>query len=330
MSAPEHWPALSGAGALRLGMGRERVIVTGAGGWLGLATLEMLHGLLGEAIHDRVVCLGARERTLSLRGGLELPQRPLAALSELPAKPSLLLHLAFLTQEKAKILSPEAYAAANWTISLQVMTALGRVGVERVFLASSGAVYLADDARAARSKRLYGALKKEDEDRFTGWAEDGGGRLVIARIFNLAGPYINKRDSYALACFIADALAERPIEVAASNRVYRSYVAVEELMSVVVGALTAEPSGIVRFDTAGEAALEMDGIAHAVTDTLAPRLKVRRAPMTRDMPDRFVGDGAAYAALRDSLGVRPVAFPEQIRQTAAFMAEWPEEAEAPA
>jgi nucleoside-diphosphate-sugar epimerase len=324
VSQTEAWPTLSGAGALRLGMGRERVIVTGAGGWLGLATLEMLYALLGEAIHDRVVCFGSHERTLRLRGGLEVAQHPLAAMAELPAKPSLLLHLAFLTQEKARTLSPEAYAAANWTISLQVMTALDRVGVRGVFLASSGAAYLADDPKAARTKRLYGALKKEDEDRFVGWAEDGRGRLVIARIFNLAGPYINKRASYALACFIADVLADRAIEISASNRVYRSYVAVEELMSVAFGALTAEPSGIVRFDTAG-AALEMDGIAHAVADTLAPRLAVRRAAMTRDLPDRYVGDGAAYTALRDALGVRPVDLPEQIRQTAAFMAEWPEE-----
>lgn len=320
------WPALSGAGALRLGMGRERVIVTGAGGWLGLATLEMLYALLGEAIHDRVICFGSAARTLHLRGELTLEQRPLDALSDLTPEPSLLLHLAFLTQEKAKSLSPEAYAAANWGISLAVMAALNRVGVRGVFLASSGAVYAADDARAPRSKRVYGALKLEDEARFTGWAEDTGGRLVIARIFNLAGPYINKRSSYALASFIGDALVGRPIEIQATHRVYRSYVAIEELMSVVVGALTAERSGVITFDTAGDAALEIDGVAHAVADTLAPRLKVLRPAMTRDLPDRYVGDGAAFQALGETYGVRPVSFAEQIRQTADYMKECPEEA----
>ena len=319
------WPALSGAGALRLGMGRERVIVTGAGGWLGLATLEMLHTLLGEAIHDRVHCFGSAERTLNLRGGLTLEQRPLAAVGALTPEPSLLFHLAFLTQEKARSMSPEAYAAANWGISLTVMAALNKVGVRGVFLASSGAVYAADDNRAPRSKRVYGALKQEDEARFTGWAEDTGGRLVIARIFNLAGPYINKRSSYALASFIADALAGRPVEILASHRVYRSYVAIEELMSVVVGALTAEESGVVAFDTAGEAALEIDGVAHAVADTLAPRLKVLRAAMTRDRPDRYVGERAAFQALGEAYGVRPVSFAEQIRQTADYMAQHPEE-----
>ena len=63
-----------------------------------------------------------------------------------------------------------------------------------------------------------------------------------------------------------------------------------------------------------------------MADTLAPRLAVRRAAMTRDMPDRYVGDAEVYNELKESLGVRSVSFSEQIRQTAAFMAEWPEEA----
>ena len=43
----------------------------------------------------------------------------------------------------------------------------------------------------------------------------------------------------ALASFIADALAGRPIEVRASAPVWRSYVAIAELMSVVLDWLTA-------------------------------------------------------------------------------------------
>jgi nucleoside-diphosphate-sugar epimerase len=327
MSGPGGRPSFSGVGAERLKDGTERVIVTGAGGWLGMATLEMLHGLLGEAFHRRVVCFGARARTLTLRDGVEIAQSPLEVLGGLPPAPSLLLHLAFLTQEKANTMSPEAFAAANWGISLTVMSAMNRIGVRATFLASSGAVYLADNKRAPRSKRIYGGLKMEDEDRFIGWAENTGARLVIARIFSLAGPYINKRSSYALSCFIADALAQRPIEVMATHRVYRSYVAIEEMMSVALGALTAEGSGVVTFDTAGPAAPELEGVAHAVADTLRPRLKVRRATLSRDATDRYVGDPTNYDALRDVFRVRPVSFEEQIRQTAAFMAEWPDEAQ---
>jgi nucleoside-diphosphate-sugar epimerase len=66
--------------------------------------------------------------------------------------------------------------------------------------------------------RLYGSLKREDEERFAAWADAAGKRAVIARIFALTGPYINKPGAYAIASFLADAMAARPVEVRAPVR----------------------------------------------------------------------------------------------------------------
>jgi len=317
-------PALTGAGAKRLAKGDQRIIVTGAGGWIGMATLELLADLLGEAFQSRVAAFGSNERALDLRGGRRIVQKPLDALVNLPPAPSIVLHLAFLTQEKATLMSAGAYAGANWSISLRVLSALGAVGAEALFLASSGAVYLGDDTRVPESMRLYGRMKVEDEARFRGWAEEAGARLVIGRVFNLSGPYINKRASYALASFIADALAGRPIAIAARRRVYRSFVAIEELMSVVFGVLTEKEPRIEAFDTAGLAAPEMAGLANAVIDTLSPRLGVRRPELSPEPPDRYVGDGARFAALAETYGVPRLTLAEQVRRTADYMAEFPE------
>lgn len=318
------WPGLSGAGARRLGEGDERVVITGAGGWLGMATLEMLHGLLGDAFHRRVACFGAGGRTLSLRGGVEVTQRPLGALAGLRAKPSILLHLAFLTQERFNEMSAEAYVRVNRTISDQVRAALDSIGAEAAFLGSSGAVYLTDDPLAPESKRHYGALKRFDEARFARWAEGAGHRLAIGRVFNIAGPYINKRPSYALSSFIADVQAGRPIEIRAANRVYRSYVALEELMSVVFAALTDADGGAVTFDTLGETVVELDDLAQSVQQALGRHVGVRRPPLADDAPDRYVGDGAAYLGLLRRFDVHRMPLAEQIVQTADYMAEWPD------
>lgn len=317
-------PALAGAGAKRLAKGDQRIIVTGAGGWIGMATLELLADLLGEAFESRVAAFGASERALALRGGRSIVQKPLDELASLSSAPSIVLHLAFLTQEKAAMMSAGAYTAANWSISLRVLTALGAIGAEALFLASSGAAYLGDDGRAPESMRVYGRMKLEDEARFRGWAEEAGARLAIGRVFNLSGPYINKRASYALASFIADALAGRPIAIAARRRVYRSYVAIEELMSVVFGVLTENGPRIEAFDTAGLGAPEMAGLANAVIDALNPSLGVRRGEFTADPPDRYVGDGARFGALCETYGVPRLTLAEQVRRTADYMAEFPE------
>jgi nucleoside-diphosphate-sugar epimerase len=288
---------------------------------MGLASLELLHRLLGASAFDaRVVGFGSQRRTLALRDGLRVEQRPLDDLARLPPQPTIVLHLAFLTQEKAKAMSEADYVAANTAISRRVREALDGVGSIGVFVPSSGAVYMADHPAAQASLRLYGRLKLEDEAMFAAWAEQGGDRrTVIARVFNLSGPYINKQGSYALACFIADALAGRAIEIRATRPVYRSFVAISELMSVALGAL-AEPDGPVAcFDTAGDETLEMGGIALLVKQALGTPGDIRRPPLDSSLPDRYVGDGAVYRRLRAQAGVIPVAFLRQIETTAAYM-----------
>lgn len=319
------YPVIGGLGARRLTESGARVVITGAGGWLGLATLEMLHGLLGEAFHRRVACFGATGRVLALRGGVEVAQHPLSALADLPAAPSVVLHLAFQTKG-AMSLPPSEFRAINRAIGGRTLSALNRIGAEAVFVASSGAAYIADSVGTSPFKRLYGSLKLEDEDRFQSWGLETGKTAVIARLFNLSGPYINNRSHYALACFIADTLAERPIAIRASNRVYRSFVAIEQVMSVVFAALTEPKGAIVSFDATGETAFEMGEIAQAVAAALDHRLGIERPPLRAAEPeDRYVGDGVAHQALCREFGMASISLTDQIKQTARFMAECPED-----
>jgi nucleoside-diphosphate-sugar epimerase len=229
--------------------------------------------------------------------------------------------MAFLTQEKAKAMPETDYVAANRWISGTVLEALDGVGAEGVFVPSSGAVYMVDRPEAQASMRLYGRLKLDDEAAFTDWSQRRNTRAVIARVFNLSGPYINKQSSYALACFIADALAGRPIQIRATRPVLRSYVAISELMSVVFGALTDGEAGAVLFDTAGDDVYEMDQIAAVVADALGHGAGVCRAPLTDSEPDGYTGDGAAYREMRGRFRVPQVNFARQVMETSRFMAD---------
>lgn len=320
LSASDAAGRLTGTGAAALKNGDQRIIVVGAGGWLGLATLELLHRLLGpEAFAARVVAFGSYARILQLRGGLNVAQSPLSELADAKLAPSLVLHLAFLTQEKAKAMSDEAYATANRAITSALLAALDRIGAEAVFVPSSGAVYKIDDPEAAASMRLYGRLKRDDEAAFTAWAGARGKRAVIARVFNLSGPYINKQSSYALACFINDALAGRPIEIKASRPVYRSYVAISELMSLVFALLSDRNGGSIGFDTAGDHEYEMGDIARAVIEVLGADVGILRPVVTPSDPDRYVGEGTVYRRLRREMLAEPISFALQIREVAAFI-----------
>jgi nucleoside-diphosphate-sugar epimerase len=214
----------------------------------------------------------------------------------------------------------DEYCRLNRVLSRTVLEALDMIGATAVFVASSGAAGFADDPAApTAAMRLYGSLKKGDEQAFAGWAEQRGARAVIARIFALSGPHINKHDTYALASFIRDALAGGPISIRSDFRVFRSYVAIRELMSLVFAAMLEDGPGVLRFSTGGER-LEMQRIAEIVSETLGP-VSIERPPLTSDEADEYVGDVAAYQQLLSAYGIEHLPFAKQVAETASFMSE---------
>lgn len=313
-------PGLAPTTIAALAASDQRIVITGASGWLGSATLELLHDALGDKLFDRLRCFGSNARTLHLRDGVSVEQRPLAEIALLDSRPTIVLHLAFLTKDRVEGMDAEAYATANAGLSAIVLGALDAIGTTAVFVASSGAARSADDPDAAHDMRLYGALKKRDEDDFAAWAQARARTAVIVRVFNVAGPYINKHQSYALAAFVNDALAGRPITVRAQHRVVRGFVAIRELMSLVVRLLLDAP-GVHRFDTGGEA-MELGDVAAAVAATLAgdtDPVPVNRAAITSTRVDHYVGDRGEYDRLRSAMAIDTVSFHDQVAETADYL-----------
>lgn len=291
----------------------RHVAITGASGWLGRASLDLLERALGPAFTSRVTCYGSSNCVIDLGRGRYVAQCALSELHTLKAKNIWVLHYAFQTKDRAEIMTESAYRSANEAIGGTVLEALDRIDADALFIASSGAATKADDPTATAAMRLYGAMKRDDEAKFAAWAEARGRHATIGRLFNVTGPYINKHDAYAIASFIRDVLAGRPIAVHATREVVRSYVAIRELLSLILALLSDSGDRVVRFDSGGEP-LELGEVARIVADALGGR--VERAEVTDPIADRYVGDGAAYAALLDRYAIRSIPLDQQVRETA--------------
>lgn len=294
--------------------GDQHIAITGASGWIGLATLDLLEKALGDSVTHRISCYGSGARMLTLRGGRQFRQRPLAELSALEADRIWLLHFAFQTKDRAEAMSEAEYRAANDAISATVLDAVRTLPVAAAFIASSGAASKAADPLASPAMRLYGQMKLDDEQRFGDWAQASGRRAVIGRIFNITGPYINKHQAYAIANFIQDALAGRPIEVRARREVFRAYVAIRELMSLIFALMAQPGGGVTRFDSGGEK-LELGAVARTVADVLRGG-PVHRAAIDDPVADCYAGNAASYARLLEQHGIASVPLDRQIRETA--------------
>lgn len=300
--------------------GSRRIIVVGAGGWIGRALLRGLNDALGAvAFTGRVVAFGSSARAIDIGDGISVMQRPLAELGALPTEPSLLFNLAFLTKDKVAGMPRDEYVAANRALTQTVLDALDPIGVDRLFLASSGAAAFAQVPEASEDLRVYGALKRDDEDIFAAWAaQDPARRAVVTRIYSLSGPFINKHDVYALASFINAAIGGEPIVVRAPMHVLRSYVAIRELMSLVLVQLLGEVGEQVRRYDSGGDALELAEVAALVARVLGG--EVKRAEITCDQPNRYVGAPEPYAHMLDEAGITPVVLEQQIAETATTIA----------
>ena len=114
------------------------IIVTGAGGWLGRAALEMLDSALGESLADRVTVFASSPRVITLGSGRTLAARDFTELEDGTAPPSLILHFAFRTRGHAQ---EQNYVAANRQIAQHLRNFIQHNGARGIFIPSSGAVY---------------------------------------------------------------------------------------------------------------------------------------------------------------------------------------------
>jgi nucleoside-diphosphate-sugar epimerase len=319
--------AFSERNAARLRKSELRIVVTGASGWLGQASLEMIESALGDDLHSRVFAFASQARSLILRSGSEIALAPLDHLPLLDPAPTLLLHYAFLTKDRTFDIEAEEYARRNLSIRKIVGDAMQEIQVTHLLLPSSGAVYGLPTS-ADRSlcpdpvRNPYGTQKILDEDHFLGICRGLGARVAIPRIFNISGPYINKHDGYALSSMINAALAGGPVTLHATRRVIRAYTSVRDLVDVSVGWLLQERrADVIVFDTGGDEPVEIGQLAQHVLE-LMDRVGIgfQRPGLSGEPDDIYVGDGRVLRSMADKQGVALSDLRSQIVETMEYLA----------
>jgi nucleoside-diphosphate-sugar epimerase len=297
-------------------------VVVGATGWLGQATLDVLDAALGPQMADRVIAFGSRGREIKLRAGRSVRIHALDNLGNLAdEKRYVFLHYAFPTRATH---SHDDYVAGNKAITDAVSHAIAARKTIGLFIPSSGAVYRKDgtlDDDIANNP--YGVLKLRDEAHFAQLGAQRGIPLTIMRVFNLAGPYINKVNTYALSSIILDVLRGGPVTLRASHPVIRSYVSIFDVIDLALCMLSGREQSMAKpFDTAGEREVELTELAQLCASVLGrPDIRIERPPLREKPADRYVGDGTAMRARAARYGIALASLPDQINETARFLRE---------
>ena len=147
-----------------------------------------------------------------------------------------------------------------------------------------------------------------------------GPRVVIPRLFNLAGPFLNKAD-YVLGSIIRDIDRGGPIRLRACGPVVRSYVHVGDLVDLAFTIMLRDgPAPRQAFDTAGEREIEVGELAELVASVLGePGMEVLRPALDGTPADVYAGDPVVMNLLARAYEIDLKQLPRQIEDTARYM-----------
>ncbi len=293
-----------------------RVVVTGPTGWIGSALLGVLADRFGTDWHRTVKLFGSSRRSVMAPDGTAIEMESLDALCPADLDDSIVVHLAYLTKEKVNLLGERQFSDINMSIDDRVLAALAGAAPRSVFVASSGA---AAQAENGRDRHPYGMSKLRQEDRFLAWGAARGVPVIAGRIFNVAGPHINKLDSYAIAVFIGQARRDGAIRIEARVPVFRSYLHVCDLGALIVEAGRQGVGRPAAIDLCGAEVLEMSDIAATVAQLLDESIPINRDRVDWSRPNAYLGSFVDTKVLSMETGVPLTSFLDQVADTARWM-----------
>lgn len=297
-----------------------RVLVTGAAGFIGSTTAELLLDLGHEVVALDNLASG-QESNVPARARLVVGDCGDSGLVDSLGRFDACVHFAALIEPSESMATPERYFANNVGATLRLLEALVSSGTERVVFSSSCAVYgdvvevpLEEDA-PTRPHSPYGETKLMVENALHWLTRRGRLRAASLRYFNAAGatrahPENHRPESHLIPIALQVAAgARRYLEIFGDDYAtpdgtcIRDYVHVSDLADAharAIDALEVHDDMVVNLGT-GVGSSNLD-VVDAVRRVTGVDIEVRTGP-------RRPGDPAAAVAgnrrARELLGWTP-------------------------
>jgi len=287
-------------------------IITGSNGWFGKYILEILHNNLKSDFYKRVFPFSNSSSVIKLSQQAEINCVNYDFQLD-PHKKYVLLHFAFLTQDKLSTNSLDVFKEKNLEIRNNITNIINKNNVVKMLYASSGAVY--------NQNNLYGTLKRQDEDYFSEIMAKKSAEIIIPRIFNVAGKYINKENLYVLSDFINQAKIGKSITINAESLTYRTFTHIANIFEICFSWLLDEKKAEKQliFDVSNPNHLELTELANKIFDFLRQKPIIIRNLNTRATKNFYVGDPDIFLKLIAKYQIEVYDYPKMIDDTFQFL-----------
>ena len=295
---------------------KNPVVITGASGWLGRSTIEVIREYVpDEEFESKVLLVGSRRRVEQFPRGLELNVESLDEVCKRKIDISGLVHLAFLTRDHAAKLSWESYVSQNLMI-LNHGIALTRKNPSWVITVSSGAIFDQETGKLETDalKNPYGFLKRVEEKLIADEALLAGANSVHGRLWGASGVDMPCPEKYAIGSMAIDHVNGVDIKVTSAHPVYRRYVDAREFMKLSLAA--AINGDLLTFDSGGPL-VELGELAQVFASQAPSKsLNVVRPAIDSSLEsDSYYPKSNSYELLAEKYGVSILDIEAQCRNT---------------
>jgi len=335
---------LRGAQGVWEGLRGQRILITGATGFVGRWLLESLQAAdYAFGLDIQVVALSRDpERFLRTVPHLAVWSKLIWARGSVATlvpktledrKFDFVIHLATEADMNVAQVDPQAVFGVITEGTQRVLDVASRSGARRFLFTSSGAVYGPQPPNIEKIPETYegrpdpsdrtavyalpGEAKRHAELLCMKSAQQDGLGTVIARCFTFAGPGLPMGGKFAFGNFMKNALCGDPIVIKSDGTPVRSYLYASDLTIWLWTLLVRGEPGRV-YNVGSECSVSIRELAEAVRRLLVPDcpLRVMQNPDRSSPPERYVPE---TRRARDELGlIETVSLEEAIQRTAAW------------
>ena len=250
-------------------------------------------GFLGSALANRLAASGHEVRViddLSAGDSENLDEKVLFTRGDVNDRPRLwtllqdvecVYHLAARVSVPQSVLYPREYNAVNVGGTVSVMEAMRDAGVKRVVLASSGAVYGAQEVQPLRETIVphpdspYAVSKLSAEYYVRTIGSLWGLETVALRVFNAYGPGQPLRASHppVISRFLRSAASQGSLVVHGNGTQTRDYVFISDVIDALTAAATARTVSQRVINIGSGIAVSLNELVKTVSNVMGTELE---------------------------------------------------------
>lgn len=288
-----------------------KVVITGATGWLGHASLQAIKRVMPEVKPEDLILYASRTRTHSDPSFGVVNVQELASSELTCRKVDLFISLALKTRDYSRKMADEEYIGINKALIEKNLELMKSANPQKIILISSGVVskYLEGNG----TLDPYTEVKILEENLFNEFAQQTNSKLVILRLWGATGALMTEPLKYAIGNLIYQAETTNRITINSKTEVFRRYIDATQIFEVLIRAIQMGYSGTLN---SGGVLVEIGSLAQLISEFYGKSLEIIRNLESGSEPDFYAPTDSEFDQLAKSVGVSLMSLEDQIALTA--------------